>query len=812
MAKKGFLFISLLLIIVLVYLYSTPIAGLPPIGTFFHPTQGFWANAEIYKVKGELNIPAEGISEPVEVFFDERGVPHIFAQNDDDLYFAQGYVTARDRLFQMELQIRAAGGYLAEWLGDDLVSYDKNQRRLGMVYGAERALELLNENETTHQMVQSYSEGVNAYINSLNYEKYPVEYKILDIEPQEWKPLHTALLLKYMTQMLAGRSSDVVTSNTMAHFGVDFVNRYISRISSLMDPVMPPETRWNFGATSVTQSPDSLFIPDHTKAIELWQPEALNGSNNWVVDGTKTAAGYPILSNDMHLNMSVPSIWYEIQLRTPDSNVYGVSLQGAPTVIVGFTENIAWGSTNTGADVMDWYEITFRDESKNEYLHDGEWKPVDSRVETIHVKSGEVISDTIRFTHHGPVYESNEDTPISESVQKNHALRWIAHDPSNELLSFYKLNRGKTYQDFYEAFRTFQAPAQNMNFAGTDGSIGIQTAGKFPLKWQYQGRTVSDGTDPRYDWQDYIPYDQNPRSLNPQRGFLSAANQVPVSEEYPYYIGEDFAPYERGRRINDLLRGMDNIVVDDFKEMLMDDFSYHAYQLLPVLLQQIDRSSLDAVQIEWLKRLDGWNFEKKGNLSEPSVFREWWVQLYEGIWDNKYSAAYPMRYPSRDLTLELILSDSESYLFDDLETEKTETLSDLVTASYLRAFGELKEHYGDDKNKWKWGDVNNTNLNHLGQIPGMGIRDVFTNGSAETINAIRGSHGPSWRMIVELDPSGVRGYGVYPGGQSGNPGAKTYGEFVETWRTGELYELQFLREKPKSQEDYPLTLQFSVKR
>lgn len=789
------------------FVLSIPIGPLPPAGNFFQPTMGFWANAEKFSVNNEINLTIGSINEPVEVYFDERDVPHIFAMNDEDLYFAQGYITARDRLFQMELQIRAAGGMLAEWLGPDLVDYDRHQRRLGMVYGAEQALELINESDAVRTAIEAYADGVNAYINSLTYESYPLEYKILNVEPGEWKPLNTALLLKYMTQMLAGRSDDFRTSNTMAQFGHDFVDQYLSIRSDLMVPIIPPEKEWEFDPLN-TETPDSLYQPAYTDKIDPWQPDPLNGSNNWVVDGTKTAGGYPILSNDMHLNMSMPSIWYEVQLRTPDSNVYGVTLQGTPTVIVGFNEHIAWGSTNTGADVMDWYEIIFRDDQRNEYLHDGEWKTVNERVETIRVKDGESVSDTIRFTHHGPVYESEEPTPVTETIQRDHALRWIAHDPSNELLTFYKLNRARGYEDFRDAFRSYQAPAQNMNFAGADGSIALQTGGRFPLKWEYQGRTVSDGSDPLYDWNEFIPFEQNPYALNPERGFLGAANQYPVSEEYPYYLGDAFAPYERGRRINDLLREMDSITIPDFEEMFMDVFSYHAYRLLPVLLENLDSSLLTAEEQELLERLRSWNHQNEAELWAPSIFREWWRELNSAIWDNKYDTEYPMRRPSRDVTSDLIINQPDSEIFDNVHTSEVETFSDLVQISFRSALQQLTERYGDPGEQWQWGNVNNTDLNHIGQIPGLGVSDVFTGGGAESINAIRGSHGPSWRMLVELDPEGVRAYGVYPGGQSGNPGSKTYDEFVETWRTGELYELLFLREKPSDRESFPLVIRF----
>jgi penicillin G amidase len=807
MTKKAALFLILIITLLIFYLYTVPLGPLPPAGSFFHPVKGFWANAETNQSTGEIQIKSEKLNEPVEVFVDERGVPHIFAQNDYDLYFAQGYVTARDRLFQMEVQIRAAGGKLSEWLGSDLIEYDRNQRRLGMMYGAERAIEAIEEDETVREILQAYADGVNAYVETLHYETWPLEYKILDVEPSAWEPFNTALLLKYMTQMLAGHNYDVRTSNTLAHFGEEFVNRFISSRSDLMDPIIPPGTPWDFDTIPVEQ-PDELFLPSFTQEIELWQPNPLNGSNNWVVDGSKTAGGYPILSNDMHLNMSMPAIWYEVQLHTPNHNVYGVSLQGTPTVIVGFNEHIAWGSTNTGAEVMDWYEITFRDDDRREYLHDGDWLPVSERVETIYVKGGEAVTDTILFTHHGPVYETDERTSQGDVIHRDHALRWIAHDPSNDLKTFYLLNRAEGYDDFREAFRYYQAPAQNMNYAGTDGNIAMQTGGKLPIKWEYQGRSVGDGSDSRFNWTEFIPYEQNPYSLNPERGFLSAANQFPADVDYPCYLGDYFAPYERGRRINDLLQEMENITVEDFKIMLKDNFSYHAYQLLPVLLKRTDASALNETELGLFDLLRDWEFMNEGHLIEPSVFRRWWVELNNAIWDNKYDTEYPMRRPQRDKTVDLILNEPESHWFNNVQTDEAETLDDLALQSFQKAVSYLEERYGEPGEAWQWGYVNNTNLNHVAQIPGLGVTDVFTGGGPESINAIFSSHGPSWRMLVELDPEGVRGYGVYPGGQSGNPGSKTYDEFVETWRTGELFELMFLREMPDNTDDFPLLIRF----
>jgi penicillin amidase len=253
---------------------------------------------------------------------------------------------------------------------------------------------------------------------------------------------------------------------------------------------------------------------------------------------------------------------------------------------------------------------------------------------------------------------------------------------------------------------------------------------------------------------------------------------------------------------------MDGITASDFEEMLMDNFSYHAYRLLPVLLDVIPVDSLDSDDRDYLGRLENWDYHNRADAVEPTIFYYWWQELNDAIWTDNYDTLYPMRRPRRDITVDLLVTNPESQWLDDIKTEEVETLDDLALDAFVEAIDYLENEHGRLTADWQWGTVRNTTLGHVAQIPGMESDDLFTGGGAESINAIRGSHGPSWRMVVELDPEGVRGYGVYPGGQSGNPGSKTYDEFVETWRTGELYELNFLREKPESSDDYSLKIRF----
>lgn len=792
--------ISGIILLALIISLNTKFGAVPPVGKFFDPDAGFWANAETSTPESEeLNIP--GLQDEVSVYFDERNIPHIFANNEHDLFLAQGYIVARDRLFQMEMQTYDAAGRLAEVVGPELLSRDLNTRRMGMAYGAEKAMEEIEKDPEIKNIIEAYSYGINAYIDQLSPADYPLEYKVLNFAPEKWEPIKTAYLLKNMTRMLAGRHTDVNTSNTFQYFGEDFVEKYFTQKPERNAPVIPPSREWDFEA-DVPEKPDSLFVPSVSKVIDPFPHQEGIGSNNWAVSGAKTASGHPILSNDPHLGLTLPSIWYEMQLTAPGINTYGVTLQGTPTIIIGFNEQTAWGTTNVGSDVMDWYEIQFRDETKQEYWHDEQWKPTTSRVEEIKVRGGESVLDTLIFTHHGPVFEV--EPAVGEGEPIYHALRWIAHEPSNDLRTFYGFNKMQDYEDFVEAISHYVAPSQNFVFADTAGDISMWVSGKLPKKWKFQGRTMSDGTDPHYDWQGWIPTEHNPHIINPERGFVSSANQESTAPDYPFYLADDFAPYERGRRINDLLTEMEDITPQDMQRMQMDVFAYNASTIIPKMIEWTKLDELSAMEMEVLEQMRNWNFEMKANLIQPTVYLTWFNRLYRSVFDDEYNGTEAsLRYPSRDVFVEIIKEEPDMIFVDNINTPEVETVEDLATETLRETIARLTDTYGEDIENWKWGyDINN-DLNHIANIPGFGAQNLFSSGAAEAINAVRGTHGPSWRMVVELGPE-VKGWGVYPGGQSGNPGSPNYDNMVEDWQNGRLFELNFLRKEPS---EYLYTLE-----
>jgi penicillin amidase len=780
--------------ILLAYTLNTKFGNTPPILKFLNPFTGFWQNAEHNTISQKNKIILKGTYKDVDIAFDDRMIPHIFAQNDHDVYYAQGYITAMHRLWQMDFQTRFAAGRISEVVGKKAIELDKYQRRMGMVFGAERSLEGMMEDPKSKDMILAYTAGINAYIQSLSTAQLPIEYKLLDFKPEEWTPLKCALLLKQMSAVLAMGSDEFYMTNIRNKFGTAVVKDLFPDYPFKEEPIIPVGTKWEFDSLPIPKAPDA-FNDATSSTIKTKQKEEGIGSNNWALSGSKTASGSPILANDPHLDLTLPSIWYQIQLHAPGLNAYGVSLPGAPGIVIGFNQNIAWGVTNVAADVLDFYQIKFKDDTHKQYWHNNQWKNSSSRLEKIVIRGDKNITDTVIYTHQGPVVylQKVKDFSKAKNIPVGNALRWIAHEKSNELKTFYLLNRGKNYDDYRKALTFYTAPAQNFIFASAQNDIAITANGKFPLKWKDQGKFILDGTDPQNDWQGWIPASQNPTVKNPPRGFVSSANQSSTDQTYPYYINWEFSPYERGKRINDRLTDMSKATADSIINMQTDNYSIHAQNILPSILVVIDRSQLNATQKEALRFVVDWNKYYDPKSVAASVFDLWTKRLQFDIWDDEFTIAdIPMRYPSRDRTVQLILHEPNSKWIDNINTPAKETLADLVNEAFKYSCDSLERKYGSIGKAWEWANVKHTNIQHLAKIPGFGSKVLLTGGGKMTINAQNEGNGPSWRMVVELGKN-PKGHGVFPGGQSGNPGSPFYDNMIDKWASGKLYDLFFMQ-------------------
>ncbi|MBC7851037.1 MAG: penicillin acylase family protein, partial [Chitinophagaceae bacterium] len=462
--------LSFIATIALIIVLNIPLGSVPALGKFISPQQGFWQNAEDDDDRTELNLNFASLKDKIEVYFDDRMVPHVFAQNESDLFFVQGYLHAKYRLWQMEFQTHAAGGRLSEILGEGdggiILRFDRQMRRLGMVTSAKKALVEMEKEPATRVACDSYTAGINAFLEQLPAASLPLEYKLLGYVPEKWTNLKTALFLKYMSLDLAGAENDFEFTNAKSVFSREDLEKLYPRFQDSLDPIVSRGTLFDTAvvSTRVPTVADSLYFQwKETVSISQYKPDPDNGSNNWAVNGSKTQSGRPILCNDPHLSLNMPSLWYEMQLSTPEYNAYGASFPGAPCVIIGFNDSCAFGFTNAMRDVRDYYAIQFRDETRKEYLFNGEWRAAEQTIDTFKTKGGGVVYDTIMYTVFGPVmYDASfRGLEQKRSDGNSYAVRWKAHDASNELMNFYSLNHAKNYNDYYEALKYLTCPGQN---------------------------------------------------------------------------------------------------------------------------------------------------------------------------------------------------------------------------------------------------------------------------------------------------------------------------------------------------------------
>ncbi|MGI8598492.1 MAG: penicillin acylase family protein [Chitinophagaceae bacterium] len=806
-----FLF-STILTIALIIILDMKWGAVPPLGKFLSPQQGFWQNAESVDHDYNEQLTLQGLRGQVNVHFDERLVPHIFAESDEDAFYVQGFIHAKFRLWQMEFQTHAAAGRISEILGNDerFIRYDREQRRLGMGYAAENSLEEMEKDPATKISSDAYTAGVNAYIASLTESELPIEYKLLDYKPEAWTNLKIALFIKQMTKDLAGFERDIEFTNAKSVFNVDEMKLLFPEVSDSSLPIIPKGTAFDVPGI-VPQKPagaDSLYFKKDTviSAIEINKPPKANGSNSWALNGTLTASGSPILCNDPHLNLSLPSIWYEMQIVTPNMNVYGVTFPGTQSIIIGFNEHIAFGFTNAGRDVKDYYQVKFRDESKREYWFDSSWQASQIRVEAIKVRGSADILDTVAYTVFGPVmYDgifSSEST-----VDKALAVRWSAHDASNEPAMWLKLNKAQNYQDYEDAIKLFTTPGQNMLFASKTGDIAVWQQARFPARWEGQGLYIMPGEDSSYMWQGFIPQIENPNILNPSSGFIQSANQRAVDDTYPYFIPGNYIA-SRGIAIEKRLQQMRNVTPKDMMALQMDYHSVTAAAAVPLFLKYTNEAALSDTERNFLNEVKRWDFNTTPDSKATTIYQAWMDSLEKLIWHDEFAnIPYAKSYPDEQTLLELLLKDSAFKYIDDINTSDTETIDRQITQAFKLAVAGLD----NDLDNAVWYKHKNVSIYHLlrQSILPFARTELVAGGWGNTINAIKSTHGPSWRMVVHLTEP-VEAFGVYPGGQSGNPGSRFYDSFVNDWVKGNYYTLWVMNNEDVNDSKIKWTISFSA--
>ncbi|MGB3546579.1 MAG: penicillin acylase family protein [Saprospiraceae bacterium] len=761
---------------------------LPAVGAFFQPATGFWHNATNGQTaKKTLQLDLSDNRARGSVVFDADGVPHIQAENREQAAWLQGYVTAADRLWQMDISIRASGGYLAEVMGPDLAERDEERVRLGFREAARRELAVWQTKPAEIAVLDAYTAGVNAYVATLAPADYPLEYKLIGYAPQPWSNYKSALFLKYMADMLCRRNSDQDASATLAALGKEQLERYFPLVNPAESPVIPvgtyPADSTAVGGSAVSSdaSPDSNAVSYRPGRVPERYSAAI-GSNNWAVGPERTLAGHPLLANDPHLGLSLPSIWYEIQIQTPEFSCYGFSLPGSPGVIIGFNEHIAWGITNAGIDVLDYYQVQFTDTTRTAYLLDGVATPLELRPDTVRVSGGEERYVSSAWTVFGPIVE----TTVVGTAATGLATRWAALDTpeaEREVYAtgmFQQLMAAQNHADYRRAVSGQDAPASNLVFAARDGDIALSVTGRLPLRQPGEGRFVRSGDKRTDNWPGFIPKADLPHVLNPPRGFVGSANQRSTESSYPYYYLGYFEDY-RGRYLNRELAKLDRATPQQMQQLQLADLSLKAEEMLPALLALFPADSITPTRARALDSLRTWDYRYGAESNTAALFERWGRYFYWSTVDEFDREAPGLALETWQL-IELLREQPTDLLFDVLATPARETAADLLPATLDSAL--IADHWDDGETPTPWRESLGARIPHLGRIPGLGLDQVATlGGVASALNAQRGNFGPSFRMVVELDDP-VRAWVALPGGPSGNPAAAAYDSGVADWANG----------------------------
>lgn len=786
------------------------------------------------QTSGTLHLP--GLMNRVEVIRDQNGVPHIYAENTDDLFMAQGFVQAQDRLWQMEFNRHVGHGRLAELFGKDLVDEDEFLRTIGLDAAAHRDVEQLGPQLRGY--LQRFADGVNAYLR-MNADNLPIEFVLLGYKPEDWQPVDTLVWGKVMAYNLGGNyQAELLRAALIKELGPELVRQINPPYPSDAPVIIPLEAK-NYAVISsltprpsLTPSPSPMGrgeppsppAPSPTgrgeKIVDIGTPDlarvdAINellgkfdgiGSNNWVVDGTRTTTGKPLLANDPHLGIQMPSIWYLNALHcVPVSdgcpfNVIGFTFPGVPGVVLGHNDHIAWAVTNLPADVQDLYIEKINPVNPSQYEYKGKWEDMEISQDVIHVKGGADVPLVIRRTRHGPIL-----TQVLEGVTEPLALQWTAtRQVGTVFQAVLGINRARNWDEFREAARLWDVPPQNLLYADVDGNIGYQMPGTVPIRAQGNGSVPVPGWSGEYEWIGYIPFDELPFVFNPPTHSIVTANNKIVPEGYKYFIARDWAAPFRAARIQDLLKAKDKLSPEDFKAFQGDVYSISLVKLQQYLLNVPTDNFLTRRALPYVQQWDGYlTRESIGAAILESTYSLLVDELFKTRLSEKTFSAYKAASDAHRLFVDQLLDDPQNALWDNPETAAKETRDDVLPKVYAKSVDDLGRRFGDWPPDWHWGRLHTATFEHTFgskppldllfnygpiQVPGDGYT-VFNTG----FNAAKGYADrtvSSMRHIANmanLDQS----VWIHTTGQSGQPLNWHYSDLVSKWRDGEYEPLAF---------------------
>ena len=766
--------------------------------------------------RGDVHL--QGLHEPVEVITDRYGVPHIYAQNEDDLFYAQGYVHAQERLWQMELNRRIGAGRLSEIFGEIAIEADRFTRRLGMHRASAAAVEQLPAH--SRRILEAYTRGVNVFIEQ-NRRNLPLEFTILRIKPEPWQMAHSIQWSKMMAWNLGGNwETEVIRARIVARLGAERAARLEAGYDPAHPLIVPPGVEYrgvNLG-----------MLEQYEQLKQLSGFGMLGGSNNWVVDGTMTTTGAPILCNDPHLGQAAPSIWYECHLVAGDIDVAGVSFPGAPGIVIGHNQRVAWGLTNAVSDVEDLYIEKFHPEHPNQYEYMRQWEEAQVIREEIPVKGSKTpIIEEVRITRHGPILttltpptQNKASSNGNQADELQLALRWAALEKHDIISAVQKMNRATNWEEFRDGLRDWDAPPQNVVYADVDGNIGYVMAGAIPIRAKGQALLPTPGWTGEYEWTGYIPFEELPQTFNPEQHFIATANNRVVDDSYPYYITHEWRNGYRAQRIRDLLTSKGKLSLSDMADIQADQYSLPAVEIVPHILKL---SATMPKEKEALEKLRVWNYILAPDSAAAAIYSAFLFKLerivframfgddeillhnYLGVGatilapENSYSSR------SKPLLIRLLNEHDDAWFTDSMISNGPKSWDAALSSAFHAAIEELSDKFGDNISRWKYGAIHKMTYTHpLGMVkplnkifnrgpyPVGGDIDTVNMGASlvnqpETVITV-----PSYRQIVNLADLKAS-LSVHHPGQSGHPASKHYDDFIKLWLKVEHHPMLFER-------------------
>ncbi len=737
-------------------------------------------------IDGELTVNV--LDQDVTVTRDDKGVPHVFAQTDADLYRAQGYVQAQDRLFQMDLARRQASGRLSEIIGEATINTDKHFRTFSLRDASEKALAAYDSE--SRQVLEWFAEGVNAFIteskenNTLSYE-----FALLGYEPEEWSVIDSLTIGKYMAYDLGGNWNMLAFRHwALQSFGEEKAKELF---------ITYPE---NASSIIKANKENPVAVEGQFNADLL--PNEFNGSNNWVVSGSKTKNGTPILADDPHLGLSTPSIWYQMHLQSPEQNVSGVIFAGIPGIILGHNDEIAWGVTNVGPDVQDIYIEIPNPDNPTQFRYDGKWEQAEVRDESIKVKDKETVDFDVVVTRHGPIMTDLAFKDTKPTAQ--FSMQWTALQSTAELRAVLGFNKAKSWNEFEKALEDFKAPAQNFVFASKDGTIAYKANGQIPIRKQGDGQLPVPGDSSDYGWEGFIPWDELPTVVNPEEGFIATANNEVVGEEYSYHITDFWAQPYRFERIKEVLEANDSLTVEDMMNLQMDQYNLYAREFLPDLLTSIKLQDQDGKYADVINLLEDWDLVDTKDSGAPLVFHTLMLKLQEVLFkDQMPEDMYNLMSGKFNITDQLLRT---AYAGGkSIWIEEQGGVDVTVYKALELTISQIEGQFGKNVSKWQWGDFHQLTFDHtLGNASPIlaayfNAKKVPIGGSKVTVQAADNDsagnvdHGASWRFVVDVgDLSSA--YHIVGPGQSGHVKSDWYQDQVTDWANGD-YHQTFVRKE-----------------